>query len=183
MFFLCSRLGPFRLYTVGKKSLIQIKQTIHIAIKNWYFYIRISIFEKFRRMAFSIASNDFFDYFRFCYDKVNSNSDFFEKTHPKMVLKVKMRLFRWCCHHCAVALGWRTLAVCVVYCRCRSAARQLLLCDACCCTQKLASAELQKHSLAVLWLFQLHFPLLPCPLFGWRTLAYSSSPYTTVVIG
>ena len=93
MFFLCSRLGPFRLYTVGKKSLIQIKQTIPNAIKNWYFYIRILIFEKFRRMAFSIAWNDFFDYFRFCYDKVNSNSDFFEETHPKMILKSQNETF------------------------------------------------------------------------------------------
>ena len=34
-------------------------------------------------MAFSIIGNDFFDYFRFFYDKVTFISDFFEETGLK----------------------------------------------------------------------------------------------------
>ena len=43
------------------------------------------IFRKFRRMAFSITENDYFDFLRFFCDKVTWKSDFFEKTFPKIV--------------------------------------------------------------------------------------------------
>ena len=36
-------------------------------------------------MAFCIIGNDFFDYFRFFYDKVTFISDFFEETGLKMI--------------------------------------------------------------------------------------------------
>ena len=119
-------------------------------------------------MAFSIASNDFFDYLRFFYDKVPSNSDFFEQTYTKMVL----RLFWWFFHHCAVALGWRTLAVCVVYCRCRSAA-----------TRQLCLLLHPKTSIrASLLTFPAAFSFTaPCPPF-WFTLAlYHSSNWLGLV--
>ena len=48
---------------------------------------------KFRRMAFSIAKNDFFDFIRFFYDEVTLISNFFEETCLKMVNFVQ-RAFR-----------------------------------------------------------------------------------------
>ena len=46
---------------------------------------KMSIFVKFRWMAFCFTGNDFFDQFRFFYDELPLNSDFFEEPHFKMV--------------------------------------------------------------------------------------------------